>query len=462
MSTVIIFIIALSILVAIHEWGHFIMAKKAGIRVDIFSIGFGPKILGFTWHGTEYRIAPIPLGGYVKIYGQDPLEEAEGDEVKAKEIEQSPESFASKTYLQKMGVVFGGPVMNLVLCLILLPLVFLFGRMQHKVMLEKPAVIDVVPETPAATLGLQKGDLLLAINDTPLKTWQDYLVHVVVYPEQEITLKYSRAGVEQTAKIKTMLSPQLKQPAGYLGVEPYEFVGNEPVIDKVSPDSPAATAGLQAGDQIAKIGDTPIRTWVQMTQVIQEAKGEAVALQIIRDGETKDITLQPKEDEASGRWILGVSKVNNPDDMAVVSYGFVESVKLGVQEFKKLVTMTFDILGRLFTGDLSIKTLGGPLQIAKATSQAAETGFGDFLYLLAFLSLQLGVMNLLPIPVLDGGHVVILSIEAVMRRSIPAKIRNVAMYMGLFMLLGLMAFVTINDVNNVFGFSLFEKIGSLF
>ena len=204
MSTVIIFIIALSILVAIHEWGHFIMAKKAGIRVDIFSIGFGPKILGFTWHGTEYRIAPIPLGGYVKIYGQDPLEEAEGDEVKAKEIEQSPESFASKTYLQKMGVVFGGPVMNLVLCLILLPLVFLFGRMQHKVMLEKPAVIDVVPETPAATLGLQKGDLLLAINDTPLKTWQDYLVHVVVYPEQEITLKYSRAGVEQTAKIKTM------------------------------------------------------------------------------------------------------------------------------------------------------------------------------------------------------------------------------------------------------------------
>lgn len=460
--TVLIFIVALSILVAIHEWGHFIMAKKAGIRVDIFSIGFGPKLLGFTWHGTEYRIAPIPLGGYVKIYGQDPLEEAEGDEVKAKEIEQSPDSFSSKTYLQKMGVVFGGPVMNIVLCLVLLPLVFMAGRLQHKVMLEKPAVIDVVQGSPAEQIGLQKNDLILEVNNVPVATWQDYLVQIVIYPEQEIDLKYSRAGEELTTKVTTTLNPQLKQPAGYLGVEPFEFVGNEPVIDKVGADTPAEAAGLMAGDVVKKIGDTDVRTWMQMTELIQKQGGESVALQIERSGESKEITLNPKKDEASGRWILGVSKINNPDDMAVVNYGFVESIQLGVQEFKKLVTMTFDILGRLFTGDLSIKTLGGPLQIATATSKAAESGMGDFLYLLAFLSLQLGIMNLLPIPVLDGGHVVILSIEAIIRRSIPAKIRNVAMYTGLIMLLSLMAFVTINDVNNVFGFSLFDKIGSLF
>lgn len=156
METIIIFLVALSVLVAVHEWGHFIIAKLSGIRVDIFSIGFGPKLFGFKWHGTEYRVAPFPFGGYVKIYGHEPMEDAEGDEEKAKEIAKDPEAFASKPLYKKLGVVFGGPVMNLIFCFLLLPLSFMLGRTQPAVIAEKPIVVDVMQGSPAQEIGLTK------------------------------------------------------------------------------------------------------------------------------------------------------------------------------------------------------------------------------------------------------------------------------------------------------------------
>ena len=192
--TVIIFIIALSILVFVHEWGHFIVAKTSGVRVDVFSIGFGPKILGFTWHGTEYRIAPFPFGGYVKIYGQEPLEEAEGDVAKAEEIARDPESFHSKSIFKKLATVFAGPFMNIVLCFAILPFVFMIGKIQPKILDQKAIVIDVEKDSPAALVGLQAGDEILTLEGSEISNWGDLLLQVSLHPDAKVTLSFKRNG----------------------------------------------------------------------------------------------------------------------------------------------------------------------------------------------------------------------------------------------------------------------------
>lgn len=463
MTTFIVFVVALSILVFVHEWGHFIVAKKSGVRVDIFSIGFGPKIFGFTWGGTEYRIAPFPFGGFVKIYGQDPLEEAEGDVVKAEEIARDPQSFHSKPLYKKLAVVFAGPIMNLILCFVIMPLAFMVGRMQPKILDEKPVVIDVTRGSPAEQVGLKKGDLILSLNQNQLPTWKDLITQVSLYPEETVALKIVRDGVEQDKNVFLIKNKNLKQTAGYLGIEPFEFYGNEPVIDSVRPGSAAEKAGILAGDKFIAIEGKPIQYWTEITQAIQNSNGKALQITVERKATQVQLVATAELDEASKTWLLGMTKHVNPDDYAKKKYGFVDSVRLGFAEAGKLLSLTFDILKRLFSAKLSLNTLGGPLQIAQATSAAAKSGLGEFIYLLAFLSVQLGIMNLLPVPVLDGGHVVFMLIEGVRGKPLSPKVRAISMQVGLFMLLGLMLFVTFNDVQNLWGFgNIFNGIRGLF
>lgn len=463
MTTILVFILALSVLVFVHEWGHFIVAKKSGVRVDIFSIGFGPKIFGFTWHGTEYRVAPFPFGGYVKIYGQEPLEEAEGDPVKAEEIAKDPQSFHSKPLYKKLAVVFAGPVMNLILCFAVMPLVFMIGRLQPKILDEKPVIIDIMAESPAEKAGLKKGDQLLSLNGYTLNNWKDVVTQVALYPNDQVDLEIERDGQKQKVQAQLVVNEGVKQMAGYLGVEPFEFIGNEPVVDTIRPGSPADKAGFKPGDEIVQIKNQPVKYWTKMTELIQDNGKEAFDVVVKRGDDRVTLSVTPEFNEDNQSWIVGITKKMNKDLFVKKSHGFMDAVALGTQECLKLLDLTFDILGRLFTGNLSVKTLGGPLQIAQATSSAAKSGFGEFLYLLAFLSMQLGIMNLLPIPVLDGGHVVFMLVEGIRRKPLSPKFRSVSMQVGLFMLLGLMLFVTINDVNTIWGFSnIFESLKSIF
>lgn len=464
MMTIIIFILALSVLVFVHEWGHFIIAKLSGVRVDIFSIGFGPKIFSCTWHGTEYRLAPIPFGGYVKIFGQEPYEEAEGDAKKAEEIAKDPESFYSKSILKKMATVFAGPTMNVLLCFLLLPIVFMVGRLQPKILIEPPVVIDVIKDSPAQQVGLKKGDLILSVQGGETASWKDLLTRIALYPDQEIKIEYERDGVQKEILVSTTVSQNLKQTAGgMIGIEPFAFYGNDPVIDSVQAGMPAFQAGFQSGDRVIRIDDQPIKSWTEMTQLIQESHGKKMFITVLREGQEVQLSITPEYNKEEDVWIMGVTKQIDQSNFVKVRYGLVESVSLGFKEGAKLFTLTLDILQRLFTGELSFKTLGGPIQIAQATSSAAKSGFGDFLYLLAFLSLQLGILNLLPIPVLDGGHLVFMTIEAVIRKPLPPKVRSVSMQLGFVMLIGLMLAVTYNDLTTFPGFlHVIESIKGIF
>ncbi len=466
--TTLIFIIALSILIFVHEWGHFYIAKKSGVRVDVFSIGFGPKLFGFKWNGTEYRISPFPFGGYVKIYGQEPLEEAEGDIIQAEKIAKDPDSFASKPVWKKLSVVFAGPIMNVVLCLVVLPLVFMVGRLQPKIYAEPPVVVAVTNGSPAESVGLEKGDLIRSIRGKEVLKWKSLMTEIMIHPDEKVELVFERDGKEKTVYPHLVQSEATKQAAGYLGIEPYEFYGNDPIINTVQNNFPAGKAGFQNGDRILEVNNQPIQYWSEMTKIVRASKDKPINF-VVQRGEGKkslekvSLTVIPEYSDQTDSWVIGVTKKVDEEGLVKDKHGFTESIVLGTQEFKKLVTMTGDILLRLFTGQLSFKALGGPLQIAQVASSAAKSGFGDFLYILAFLSLQLGILNLLPIPILDGGHIVFMSIEAIMRKPLPHKFRMVSMQIGLVMLLTLMLFVTINDVDNIWGFSnIFEKIKGIF
>lgn len=463
MMTILTFFVALGILVLVHEWGHYIVAKLSGVWVEKFSIGFGPKIIGFHKNGTDYRLAPIPLGGYVKLYGQDPLEEAEGDEKKAAEIANDPRAFHSKPFLSKLATVLAGPVMNFVLCLFIMPLVFMIGRLQPKILDQPPVLLGVEQNSPAASSGLLKGDLILAMNDEKIDTWQNFLTQIALHPNQNVTLEYYRAGQKKSVTLQSTEDKSRKQTSGYLGVEPFGFFANEPMIDSVLPNSPAAKAGMQSGDRVVKINSTDVETWSVMTDLVQKNGQNPMDVLLLRNGAEAKVTLSPEYSEETKTFLVGITKKMNPDDFVKKRYGFLESIQLGTAENFKLLSLTVDIVKRLFTGSLSYKSLGGPIQIAKATSAAAESGMGEFIYLLAFLSLQLGVLNLLPIPVLDGGHVVFIVVEALRRKPLSPKFRQISMQIGMAMLLGLMLVVTFNDINTTWGFAnIFSSLKNLF
>lgn len=457
------FLTALGILVAVHEWGHYIVAKISGVWVEKFSLGFGPKIIGFHKNGTDYRIAPIPLGGYVKLYGQDPWEEAEGDAAKAEQIAKDPRAFHSKPMSRKLATVLAGPMMNLVLCLLIMPVVFMVGRLQPKILDEPPVVIGVNQDSPAMAGGLKKGDRILSFDGVATPTWQELLLQIALHPDETVTVVYERDGQKSDVTLAETQDKTKSQVTGWIGVEPFDFYANEPLIDTVSAGSPAQTAGFKPGDRIAAVDGTSVEYWTDLTEAVRKSEGRVLSVTVLRDGAETALSVTPSYNADSKSWLIGVTKRMNLDDFTKKRHGLIESVKLGVQENLKLLNLTLDVVRRLFTGDLSYKALGGPLQIAKATSSAAESGFGEFLYLLSFLSLQLGVLNLLPVPVLDGGHVVFMLIEAARRKPISPRVRQVSTQVGLAMLLGLMLLVTFNDINSVFGFgNIFKSIKGLF
>lgn len=482
--SILMFVAALMLMVTLHEFGHFYVAKKCGVRVDIFSIGFGPKLLGFKYGGTDYRLAPIPLGGYVKIYGHDPHEESEGDPVLEKQIAEDPQSFHSKKSWQKLAIVLGGPVMNLILCFVLMPMVFLLGKQQHKIIEQPPVVLGVTSGSPAESIGLQKGDLILSVNGTLTPTWEKLMMQIALHPEQEVTLNYSRDGKQLTAKtvvgeitkFKENVQAQTKH-IGYLGIEFFDFI-DKPQVLEVSPGLPAEKAGIQPNDTIVRINDKQITSWPQLLNTFagitsnflkdnpslaDGAEGPEVSVVVLRAGQEQTLQMKPIFSAQENRFVIGIKEKRDESLYEIKKYGLVDSIVLGSERVWELGSLTLNVVGKLVTGQLSVKTLGGPVQLAMISTNAAKAGFesnfSSFFFVMAFLSLQLGIMNLLPIPVLDGGHVVFISVEALIRRPIPRRLKQWSMQIGVFLLISLMFVATFNDVGNL---GVFQKISEWF
>ncbi len=451
--SILYFIIALGVLIFIHELGHFIMAKRAGVRVETFSLGFGPRLIGFRKGETLYKISALPLGGYVKLTGEDP----------ASEEASHPKSFAGKSISARLGVVAAGPIMNLVLAALIMPLVFMLGRPVPAYLDKSPVVTGLLPDSPAAEAGLLPGDKIISVGGESAETWGDLIRIVLLRPNSEAVLKWERDGavLEETVMIQTTGKGQ----QAYLGIEPSRLALESTRIDDVASKGAAAQAGLQAGDQITSINGEAVATWSQMSAKVQASEGKPLTVEVERNGNKVTATLTPAWDEGLDRYLLGVQKSGAiPDGEVIIKkFPFWQAIVEGTKENVRLAGLTFQVVGRLVTFQLSYKSLGGPLRIAQASAAAARSGVADFLFFMAFLSMQLGVLNLLPIPVLDGGHLLFLGIEAIRRKPVSQRVQGIAIQLGLFLLLSVMLIVTVNDIDVIWDWSaLLDKLKSVF
>ncbi len=429
MLTLIVFLLVLGLLVFVHEFGHFLYAKRAGVRVEVFSFGFGPRLVGRKHGETDYRISAIPLGGYVKMRGEDPGDEEAGAE----------DSFARKPVWARMKIVVAGPVMNLLLPFLLMPLVYLVGIHQPAYQDRRPVVGWVNQDSPAQKAGFQRGDEIRSIRGEAVDTWEKANILFASNPNRPLKVTVVRNG----SPLELELTPEPAGSAGgYAGLSP-EMPA---VVGSVSPGTPAEEAGLQEGDRIVSINGEAVVHWTQMADIIRAHPEEPLLFEIRRGEENLSLTIRPKRDPQTNAGLVGIV---HRQETVFKRYGFRDSVKSGFRDIYQSFLLTFYVLGKLLTGGLSIKTLGGPILIAKMTGDAARVGLSSLISFVAFLSLQLGILNLLPIPVLDGGHVLFLSIEAVMRRPLNVKIREAAQQVGFVLLLLFILIISYNDILRV-------------
>lgn len=442
--SILAFIVAFGILVIVHEFGHFWVARKVGVHVETFSIGFGPRLFKRKWGKTDFCVSAIPLGGYVKMRGEGEEENIPKDD---------PTSFSNKSVKARSAVVLAGPTMNIVLSFLLMPLVFWIGKSEPTFITEPPVVERVLPNSPAEKAGFQMGDQILKINEEETPNWERLLEPLALMkPKEEVVISVLRDKQSKRLKVETEAFP--KGEGVYIGIEKFFGTPPEAVVKQVLSGEPAEQAGLKAGDKVIAIHGNLVASWDDLVREVNQYEGEEIEIGVVRNEEKLSFRLAPRKDPQSNRWLIGIV---GPEDMGTLpmslrKYGFWEGIQVGFETNVKNILLTFQVLKKLVTAELSYKSLGGPVAIAYTLAKASASGLSDFIYFTAFLSIQLGILNLLPIPVLDGGHLVFYSIEAIRRRPLPLKTRLVATQVGMALLLTLVVFVTWNDLKRLIGF----------
>ena len=424
----------MGVMIFIHEMGHFLAAKAFKIRVLTFSLGFGKRLWGFKRGGTDYRLSAVPLGGYVKMAGENP-----GDKVSG-----SPDEFQSKPRWQRFIVIMMGPLMNGILAVGLLTVFFLVPAQISPYEEQVAQIGDVEPGSPAEAAGIQVGDKILKVGDLENPVWKDFRLKIALSAEEEVPLTVEREG--KIHQISVVPEPNGREKFGYLGVFPYI----SPVVEKLSDDFPAKEAGLLPGDQIIKLNGRKVLSATRISSILQKMEGEPLELAVLRDGEEVEFSLTPVYREVQGekRWLIGI---NFRFDFVLRQLTWTESLDRAWEETKKSSFMTFEVLGKIFSGRFSPRKLSGPIGIAQITGQAYEAGFLRLLEITAFISLQLGIFNLLPIPVLDGGVLLLLLVESVMRRDMSLQLKERFSMVGFFFLILIAGFVIVNDILKLVG-----------
>jgi len=425
----VVVILVLGLMIFVHELGHFLAAKFYKVRVLVFSLGFGPALLHFKKGDTDYRIAAFPFGGYVKMAGDDPSAPRQAD----------PGEFLGKPRWQRFVIVLMGPIMNILLALVLLTCLY-------KIHFQKPAyeegparVGDVEADSPASQIGVMPGDLVVLFGKRQNPTWEDVETKTLTAVGEALPLEVLRGG--QT--LNMMLRPRAEGPdqVGYAGLYPYA----PGFIDKIEPGLPASQAGLRVGDEIDGLDGREVLYWPRVAFLIQSSKGKPVALSVHREGQEFRTTLTPVFTDVMGekRWRIGVSFHS---DMIVRKLSLGEAVKRSFQDNGRNCQTTFDVLGKILTRHMSTRSLAGPIGIAQVTGEAYRAGWPELVMLVAFISLQLGIFNLLPIPVLDGGAILLLLIETLIRHDLSAEAKERFVQVGIVFLLLLAVFVMYNDI----------------
>lgn len=438
------FIFILGAAVVLHEFGHFLVAKLFKIRVETFSAGFGPRLFGKKWGHTDYRVSAIPLGGYVKLGGDESNAPIEGEG--ASDIPRE-ERFDLRPRWQRFLVALAGPVMN-VLTALAIPLAGAF--MYGVPMAPAPVVTSIASGGNSEAAGLQRGDRIVSFNRIEHPKWDTIRGDALLSPGQPLPVVVERNGQRVPLQITPVPRTEDGETAGFLDFLP--DYGDVPVVlREVTPDSPASEAGLQVDDQVLAIAGQPVHSAEQVTRYVSDHKGEPIALTVKRNGRQMDVTATSRT-LSDGKDRLGIGPAEDPP---LNSVGVVGAARYAVESNVEILRLTGKALGQFFTGQRSARnTLSGPVGIYKAAGSAVQRyGWGGLFTTLAFLSLNLGIFNLLPIPVLDGGAIFILLIEgllATVGMTLSMRVRDRIQQVGFVMVLLLMVFVLSNDFLKLF------------
>lgn len=429
------FIVAIIVIVAIHEYGHYLAMRIFGVRVLTFSIGFGPKLLGWkNKAGTDFKVAAIPLGGFVK-----PLDRRDGEI----EAHQLSEEFSGKPAWQRVITYAAGPLANLLLAVFLFWLMMLGGERGRVPYLDQP-----VAGSAADQAGLRADDEILAMGDHETQNWSQVMTALLDFAgERGMAPVVVRGADGQQRTTQLPLSAwadaQQTHPMVALGLKARPF---RPLVGEVSVDSAAERAGLQSGDLIQAVDGKPVSSWQQWVAIIQANPRQALEHTLLRDDQLLTVILVPSEIERDGRQVGFAGISADVADMREIHYGPLSALVEAVARVGDQSATIIGSIGKLLTGQLSVKTLGGPLTIADAAGSTASVGLMAFVGFLAFLSISLGVINLLPVPMLDGGWIVFGVIEMMIGRSLPERFLMAAQSVGLVMVLCLMVVAIFNDL----------------
>jgi regulator of sigma E protease len=427
--TILAFLFVLGVLVFVHELGHFLAARRVGVRVITFSLGFGPKILKFTRGDTEYCVSAVPLGGYVKMAGENPDEARSGQ----------PDEFLSKTKWQRFQILIMGPLMNIALAVIVLAVVLAQGAHVAAYRDEAPVVGVVVKGSPAERAGLMVGDRILAVNADRVETWEDMLMRVAPKANREVDLSVLRGG--QTLVVGVRPTAEGRFEIGTLGVLP---ANTHPLVDSVIEGGPAERSGLKAKDEILDINGEPMVFRSQLIRAISQHGGQTVTLTVKRGDQTLQIRATPTRRGARGMLDMYLT-----DRVKSFTPGPLEALKLSIDENIESSGLIFRTLAGLFTGETSVRQLQGPVGIAQLSGESAAEGWVSLFSLMAMLSINLGILNLMPVPVLDGGHILILMLEGIARRDFSMRVKEKMLLAGFVVLMMLMVTVIYNDLTRI-------------
>ena len=431
-------IVLLGILIFVHELGHFLFAKKLGVRVLKFSLGFGPKLIGRKYGDTEYLVSAVPLGGYVKMLGEEP-----GDELKE---EDKPFAYNYQPVWKRFLIVFSGPVFNLFFAAAIFFVVFLSG-----VPVPKPYAGKVMENSPAAAAGLITGDRITAINGKTVSGWDDIDVSVNESRGEKLLFKIEREG----KIIELPITPEKKTGKNIfgentevmdIGIMPLLY----PEVGEVIKNAVAEKAGIKKGDRIVEIEGASIKTWHDMTSIIHGSPEKPLRLKIKRDENFLELTVTPgkktlKYPDGSEKQI-GLIGIGPAGNNVIKKYNPFEAASLGAKRTWDMVVLTVVGIVKLIQRIIPADTLGGPIMIFQMAGQQASLGVMNFFLFMAVISINLGVLNLLPIPILDGGHILFLGIEAVRRKPLSEKVMMIAQRIGLAIIITLMVFAFYNDI----------------
>jgi regulator of sigma E protease len=425
LGTLLAFTVVFGILVFVHEFGHFFMAKLIGVRVEVFSFGYGKRLFGFKRGETDYRISLIPMGGYVKLLGEGLFE---------KERPVAPDDLMAKTRFQRIMIMAMGAIMNVALAFVIVAFMNVVGVSVPEYQDEKPVIGWIESGSPAERAGLRIDDEIVAIAGRKVGTWSDVEMAVGSKPDRLVRLDILRDGALQSIDLQTESVTRYQM--GYAGFRGKILTQ----IQMILPNSPAEKAGLKNGDVIRAIDGTPIYFY-KFLETIQKSPGKELRFTVERGGQALDIPVTPRLEGEIGK--IGISQVPKS---VLKKFAFFAAIGQSFKENLRNVFLVVRFVKDLFTGEASTRQLGGPLEIANFSYAAFRMGWMPLLAWIAVISLQLGVLNLFPIPVFDGGQIFVLIIESIVRRDLGPKARQIWMSIGFVIFVALIVFVVLNDI----------------